>query len=66
MSATQTTPERPEPTDALWDTTAEGMTRRYADRLIVALRQGDPAAGFARMAASFAFLARPELREARN
>lgn len=49
--------------DALFDPTPEAMLHRYSRRALEALRKGEPAAGYARMAASLAFKLRPELRD---
>lgn len=54
--------EEPAPTDALWDTSTAGMLRHFSTKAIEAMRKGEHAAGFARMAASCAFRLHPELR----
>lgn len=50
-------------TDALFDTSPAAMASRFGEKAIRLVRDGLPVAGTARLAASYAFLVRPDLRE---
>jgi hypothetical protein len=53
---------RPSATDAMYDTSPPAMLERFAAKTVRALRSGHQACGWARLAASYAFLVHPEWR----
>jgi hypothetical protein len=59
----KSTTDRPEATDALFDYSPEAMTTRFGEKAVHAMRDGRPACGYARLAASYAFLVHPDWRE---
>lgn len=63
MAQTQIIAGSASDTDALFDTSPQGMAIRFGLRAIEAIRSGAYAGGFARMAFSYAFLVNPTLRQ---
>jgi hypothetical protein len=53
-------------TDALYDCSPEAMVERFGRATVAAMRDGRPACGYARLAASYAFLVHPDWRESHD
>lgn len=62
-NSTNSTTDRPEATDGMWDTSDRAMAARFGRRALELARTGRDPKDMARLAASLAFKVEPSLRE---